>query len=104
MTITLKENVNVYRYWSDTKKQRGNWTTLNPTLSPEEVRAFLALPNENYAFGVTQFIIPQGTTVLAGKVAEQQSDDWFGAYAIGGGFQIYIPDNSVLLSVPLLTP
>jgi hypothetical protein len=82
VTITLKENVSIYRYWSDISGERGRWTTLNPNLSPEEARSLLALPNDNYAFGVTQFIIPEGTTVLVGKVAEQTSTEWSGAYAI----------------------
>ena len=102
--ITLKENISVYRYWSDISGERGRWATLDPNLSPEQARALLALPNDNYASSVTQFIIPEGTTVLVGKVAEQTSAEWSGAYALGGGIQVFIPDKSVLLSVPLLTP
>lgn len=104
MTITLKENVSVYRYWSDMSGERGRWATLDPNLSPEQARALLAFPNDNYASSVTQFIIPEGTTVLVGKVAEQTSAEWSGAYAIGGGIQVFIPDKNVLLSVPLIAP
>ncbi|MBE0669347.1 MAG: Ig-like domain repeat protein [Anaerolineales bacterium] len=104
IAITLDENVSVYRYWSDIDAESGRWTTLNPNHSPEEARAVLALPKENYAYGVTQFVIPNNTTVLVGKVAEQTSAEWSGAFAIGGGFQIFIPDDSVLMRVPLLEP
>ncbi len=104
VAITLNESVSVYRYWSNIDGDRGRWVTLDPNLSPEDARSLLALPDENYASNVTQFVIPEGTTILVGKAAEQTTADWAGAYAIGGGFQIFIPDKNILTDTPLLNP
>lgn len=104
VAVTLNENISVYRYWSNPEKQSGVWTTLDPKYSSDEARSLLALPYDNFAPNVTQFVIPKGTTVLIGDVAEQTTAIWAGKYAIGGGLQIYIPDGSVLMDVPLLKP
>lgn len=98
--ITLNESLTISRYWSNEKYQRGSWATIDPSLSPEEARAFLALPNGNYAFGRTEYAIPEGTTVIISKVKEQKTELWAGEYAIGGGFQIIIPDPEVLIEIP----
>jgi len=95
--IKLDEPLTAYRYWSNPDLQVGHWLTLNPNLSPAEARALLALPNENLATQVTSFIIPKDVIVLIGTVAEQTTTVGFGTYAIGGGFQIYLPDLSVLI-------
>jgi len=95
--IKLDEPLTAYRYWSNPDLQVGHWLTLNPNLSPAEARALLALPNENLATHVTSFIIPKDVIVLIGTVAEQTTTVGFGTYAIGGGFQIYLPDLSVLI-------
>jgi hypothetical protein len=63
---------------------------------PQEARGLLALPPNNSATTVTPIGIPRGTTIITGGVAPQPS---FGAYATGGGFQIYVPDVTVLFSL-----
>jgi hypothetical protein len=98
ISITLSDDVIVYRYWSgDLRTETGRWVTLNPNLSPEEARKLLALPDSNLANNITQFTIPAGTTILLGEAAEQTSASWAGAYALGGGLQMYLPDPSVLI-------
>jgi hypothetical protein len=89
MPLILQEDLTVYRYWSDPQRQVGRWTTLNPNLSPDEARAILALPNDNLATDLSQFVIPKGTTILVGTAASQTHKGWAGAYAIGGGLQLY---------------
>lgn len=85
------------RYWSDPEHKVGRWVTLRPDLSPEDARAILALPNDNLATNSSRFVIPKGNTVFIGTVASQVDDaELFGSYALGGGFQIYIPDVSTL--------
>lgn len=70
-------------------------------LSPEDARAMLALPNDNWATDTSRFVIPKGNTVFIGTVASQVDDvELFGSYAVGGGFQIYVPDPNILKPVP----
>jgi RHS repeat-associated protein len=96
--IKLDQPLTAYRYWSgDPAREIGNWLTLNPNLTPEEARALLALPNNNLAINVTEFIIPNDTVILIGEAASQTAEEWAGSYAIGGGFQIYLPDPLILI-------
>ncbi len=99
VAVILQDDLIVYRYWSDSKKQVGHWVTTNPHLSADEARAILALPNKNWATNLTSFRIPKDTTVLIGTVAQQTGRPWAGSYAVGGGFQIYVPDTSNLIPV-----
>jgi hypothetical protein len=89
-----------YRYWSNPASETGNWLTLNPNLTPEEARALLSLPNNNLAVNTTEFIIPEDTVIVIGDAASQVAEEWAGSYAIGGGFQIYVPNLSVLIMAP----
>jgi hypothetical protein len=91
-----------YRYSSPGAEAPSRWLTSNPSLSPTEARSLLALPNNNLATSVTQYVIPEGTTIISGGATAQTLTPGFGAYATGGGFQIYIPNAEVLLGVPLL--
>jgi hypothetical protein len=96
--ITLDKDITVYRYWSgDDIKEIGNWVSLDSSLTPDEARNILALPDTNLAVNVTELTIPAGSTVLLGEAAEKTTADWAGSYAIGGGLQIYIPDKSILI-------
>lgn len=98
IAITLSHDTVVYRYWSgNPKTEVGRWVTLDPNLTPEEARKLLALPNSNLADNISQFTIPAGTTIIVGEATEQTSSVWAGAYATGGGLQIYLPDPSVLV-------
>ncbi len=97
--VRLQKDLIVYRYWGD--NMRTNlWFTTNPNLSPGEARALLALPDSNTAIHVTAFCLPKDTTIIIGKVAGQTAAGWAGPYAIGGGFQIYLPEpeRAILLN------
>jgi len=98
--ITLSEDLKVYRYWSEAGAQEGHWVTLDSSLSPEEARELLALPADNRASQVTEFVVPKGTTVLLGSVAGQASAPWAGPYALGGGVQLYLPNLTSLTHAP----
>ncbi len=97
----LAEDMAAYRY-STISGTPGRWLTLDPNLNPTEARASLALPNDNLATSITQYIIPKGTTIWTGMVAAQTESPGFGPYATEGGFQIYVANSSVLQPVPLL--
>lgn len=100
LPVTLQEDLTVTRYWSDPEREVGRWVTLQPGLSPDEARAVLALPNDNLATYASPFVIPKGNTVFVDTVASQVDDvKRFGSYAVGGGFQIYVPDPNVLKPV-----
>jgi hypothetical protein len=62
----------------------------------------VALPNANTATSVTQWVIPENSTIISGTVAGQTLTPGFGSYATGGGFQIYVLDPNALIGVPLL--
>ena len=92
---TLISDLIVYRHWGGTTSELGSpWFSLKK-FSPEDARAYLALPNGNTATNVTAFRIPAGNKIVKGKVASQVGVDGFGDYAIGGEIQIYLPDPSV---------
>jgi len=95
METTSQETV-AYRYWNGSGSSIGRWLTTDPSMSPEQASALLALPSGNSATTVTPIGIPKGATIITGGVAPQPG---FGSYATGGGFQIYIPDLSVLFSL-----
>jgi RHS repeat-associated protein len=90
------EDITAYRYISPSSNPAGHWLSPNPSLTPDQARATLALPNGNTATQVTQFVIPKGTNYIYGSVAGQTGTLWAGSYAVGGGPQIYILDFSVL--------
>jgi len=93
---TTSQDTVAYRYWSGSGDPIGRWLTTDPSMLPQEARRLLALPPNNSATTVTPIGIPRGTTIITGGVAPQPG---FGAYATGGGFQIYVPDLSVLFSL-----
>ena len=91
---TLSESMVVYQY--TTMGSTGSpYFTTNGNLTPDEARQLLALPDSNTAVTVTQYIIPEGTTVLEGNASSMVGEDGFGDYATGGGTQIYLADPSV---------
>ena len=100
VAVKLNNTVTVYRYWSQAGREIGRWATVYSNLSPAEARALLALPDENLATHVTEFVIQKDAVVIVGKTASQTMAPWAGPYAVGGGIQIYIPDPSVLLKFP----
>jgi hypothetical protein len=83
------ENFSAYRFTSPINQAEGHWLSFDSSLTSEQARALLALPNGNLATQVTQFIIPRGTNYIIGTVASQTSASWAGSYAVGGGIQIY---------------
>ncbi|MFO3798119.1 MAG: hypothetical protein ACK8QZ_12745, partial [Anaerolineales bacterium] len=100
VAMKLNDDVIVYRYWGGKSPEMGNWFTTHSDLTPEQARALLALPNNNPARNVTQFIIPKNTTILVGEAAGKAGEEWAGSYAVGGGLQIYVPDRSILIKMP----
>lgn len=87
---TLTEDLVVYRYYGGTSQPSSYWYTPYQYTDP---KASLALPPQNAANNIATSIIPAGTTVLEGHVAPMPQ--WGQP---GGGYQIYVPDPSVVLS------
>jgi hypothetical protein len=82
----LEKDLTVYRYHGGVKEPRGRFVTETPTKSPKDD---LALPAENPATQVAQFVIPKGTKVVRGPAATLNGRP-------GGGNQIFLPDSGVL--------
>jgi hypothetical protein len=95
--VKLTDDIIVYRYWGEGSQETGNWVTLYSDLTPEQARSLLALPKENSATNLTQFVIKKDTVIIVGETAEKTTANWAGSYAIGGGLQIYVPDTSALI-------
>ena len=82
----LTEDKIVYRYHGGDSGAKSYWYTPKKTTNPG---ADLALPKGNTYTQVDKLVIPKGTEVLEGTVAPN-----FGQP--GGGYQIYVPDPSVV--------
>lgn len=84
--VTLSKDTTVYRYSNGgSSKARGRW------LTPERVKdpkVELALPGDG-PFMEHTWTIPEGTEVVEGLIAPQFNQ-------LGGGKQIFIPDDGVL--------
>jgi len=91
--VTLTEDLIVYRHWGGDAPEIGSpWFSPEPYMNPEDARRYLALPEYNSADHVSAFRIPAGTTLLQGTAASQAGRANFGAAAVGGGVQIYLPN------------
>ena len=86
---TLTEDLVVYRYYGGESKPSSYWYTPYQYADPI---SSLALPPENMADKISINVIPAGTTVLEGHVAPMPK--WGQP---GGGYQIYVPNPSVVL-------
>jgi len=95
--VELADDLHMFRRYGGTSMPTGSpWFSLKPYAYPGNARRYLALPNTNLATNVAEFIIPRGATILIGKTAEKTMDTVrFGSYALGGGFQIYVPDPTI---------
>jgi len=82
----LTEDMTVYRYHGGVSDPKNFWVTPNQYSNPS---SSLALPPGNSTQYMSTFTIPKGTTILQGSVAPN-----FGQ--TGGGYQIYLPNPSVL--------
>jgi hypothetical protein len=90
---TIQEDRIVYRRWGGKAAETGSpWYSTAPYERPGNARRYLALPEGNTAENLTAFKIPKGTTILRGKAASMAGEPGFGAKAVGGGQQIYLPD------------
>ena len=83
----LEQDLIVYRYHGNGSSPTSYWYTSTLTLDPVTE---LALPSSNSCQNISTYIIPKGTTILEGTVAPN-----FGQP--GGGYQIYVPDPSVVV-------
>lgn len=94
MVVELTDDLKVFRRYGGALVLTGSpWFALQPYIRPENARRYLALPNTNLATNVAEFIIPKGTMVLVGKVADQVLNTVrFGDYAVGSGLQVYLPN------------
>ena len=79
---TLKSDTTVYRTWGGTTQELGHW--VSPNNYGSSARNLLSLPSGNTMTNTSSFLLPKGTTVLAGKAAPL-----FGQS--GGGVQWWIP-------------
>lgn len=90
---TLEEDWIVYRHWGGKAAETGSpWYSTRRYNRAGNAQRYLALPQGNTAEKVTAFRIAKGTTILRGKAASMAGLPGFGANAIGGGEQIYLPD------------
>ena len=78
---TLKTDTTVYRTWGGTTQELGHW--VSPNNYGSSARNLLSLPAGNTMAHTSSFLLPKGTTVLAGKAAPL-----FGQS--GGGVQWWI--------------
>ncbi len=78
---TLKTDTTVYRTWGGTTQELGHW--VSPNNYGSSARNLLSLPTGNTMTNTSSFLLPKGTTVLAGKAAPL-----FGQS--GGGVQWWI--------------
>ena len=78
---TLKTDTTVYRTWGGTTSELGHW--VSPNNYGSSARNLLSLPAGNTMAHTSSFLLPKGTTVLAGKAAPL-----FGQS--GGGVQWWI--------------
>ena len=78
---TLKIDTTVYRTWGGTTQELGHW--VSPNNYGSSARNLLSLPTGNTMTNTSSFLLPKGTTVLAGKAAPL-----FGQS--GGGVQWWI--------------
>lgn len=78
---TLTKDTTVYRTWGGKTSELGHW--ISPKNYGSRARKLLALPPSNTMAHTSTFVIPRGTTVLAGKAAP-----YFGQ--AGGGIQWWI--------------
>jgi len=92
---TLADNLTVYRYTSGIPRGSPYFTPVKYG-SAAEARAALALPESNTAITVREYKILKRPTILEGPAANMVGEPGFGAYAVGGGRQIYVPDPRVV--------
>ncbi|MBE6536815.1 MAG: DUF4237 domain-containing protein, partial [Ruminococcaceae bacterium] len=78
---TLKADTTVYRSWGGTTQELGHW--ISPNNYGSNARNLLSLPTGNTMTNTSTFLLPKGTTVLAGKAAPL-----FGQS--GGGIQWWV--------------
>ncbi len=97
---TLQEDLIVYRRWGGKASETGSpWYCTTRYRRPGNARRDPALPGGNTAGNLTVFRIPKGTTILRGKAASMAGEPGFGAEAVGGGQQVYLPDARKALKV-----
>lgn len=84
---TLKEDIHAYRYYGGGTKPRGRWLTDRPQTRP--IRDLALDARANSATNIERWIIPKGTRVLVGPVAELNGQP-------GGAMQYYVLEPTVL--------
>jgi hypothetical protein len=94
--IELTEDLIVFRHTSDVVEEvTSPYYAAKAYAYSENARKFLALPDTNSAKQLSAYLVPEGTIIVVGKVADQSMDlDFFHRKAIGGGVQVYVPKFS----------
>ena len=82
------EDLILYRHISQDGAEKSFWYA-RLIQSPQNARKFYALPSVNNADWVVKVKVKKGTPFIEGKVASQVGNEGFGAYATGGGNQLY---------------
>jgi hypothetical protein len=96
----LQEDLIAYRRWGGKASETGSpWYSAAMYRRPGNARRYLALPEGNTAENLTVFRIPKAATILRGKAASMAGEPGFGAKAVGGGQQIYLPDPRKAIKV-----
>lgn len=89
--IKLEEDIVVYRH-TDAVGAPGRYFAPIPYPSATGAKLQLALPKTNDSSRVEAWLIPKGSVILRGGVADQSGETHFPTHAPGGGIQIYLPD------------
>ena len=82
------EDLTLFRHISQDGAEKSFWYA-RLIQSPQNARKFYALPSANNADWVVKVKVKKGTPFIEGKVASQIGNEGFGAYATGGGNQLY---------------
>ncbi len=93
--IVLDRDLHVYRYWGGGSGESGFYYSKKMYTDRDEAIRDLALPERNTASNVTQYKIPQGTTVIYGNAANMVGVEGYGMYATGGAEQYFMPNPSL---------
>jgi uncharacterized protein RhaS with RHS repeats len=89
----------LYRYWGGASGKESHWFSPVLYASPEMARRMLGLPNANTATNVTLYYLHPGAEYMYSIATNRQDAEGFGAYAIGGGPQVYVYDLADLTEI-----
>lgn len=97
----LTDPIPAYRWFSNPARQTGAWYSLERYSDP---RRMLALPESNLATRLTISEIQPGAHIIIGQARSMVGESGFGAYATGGGTQIYVIQQRLIRVLGVVMP